>query len=378
MGKRQNVHKCAKLRLVGNQMGSLLWRAYPKQHYCTLFNPTTGFFARIEEPGHPEPFWSEHGPELIDISITNWCNRNCVTCYRSANVKGRHMSVADYVTIIQQAAKMDVCQVALGGGNPNQHPQFNDILKITRKEFGIIPNYTTNGRGLTETTLKATAAFCGAVAVSAYPPYDELGIAIEKLKTFGIKTNIHFVLDSISVHKAIEWLVDPPPQLLGINAIVFLNYKAVGRGSDRTRLLSRSEKYQEFLTHAFNEKTRLRIGFDSCMVSGLARSHGIAEASYDSCEAARFTMYISETLRAYPCSFMEAARGGIPVTRDNMMVIWRDSALFQKIRKKLKEPSCGPCSYLELCRGGCPAFPEINLCSETNTSTAPNWPLVRS
>ena len=177
-------------------MGSLRWHCYPEEHYSTLFSPKTGFFARVEEPGHPEPFWSKHGPELIDISITSWCDRNCAICYRSANVKGRHMSVADYVTIIQQAARMDVCQVALGGGNPNQHPQFTDILKITREEFGIVPNYTTNGRGLTDKVLDATAKFCGAVAVSAYQPYDELGIAIGRLRSFDVKTNIHFVLDS--------------------------------------------------------------------------------------------------------------------------------------------------------------------------------------
>ena len=34
------------------------------------------------------------------------------------------MSIADFTAVIRQAKAMGVFQVALGGGNPNQHPQF--------------------------------------------------------------------------------------------------------------------------------------------------------------------------------------------------------------------------------------------------------------
>ena len=74
------------------------------------------------------------------------------------------------------------------------------------------------------------------------------------------------------------------------------------------------------------------------MVSGIAHWGNVNASSYDACEAARFTMYVSETLRAYPCSFMETAYGGVPVTKDNMIRIWRSSALFREIRKRLASP----------------------------------------
>lgn len=140
------------------------------QHYSTVFNPNTGFFARVEYEGHPEPFWSEHGLELLDISITNWCDMGCPICYRSSDDSGGHMNVENYEVVMRQAQKMHVHQVALGGGNPNQHPQFTEILRLTREKYGIVPNYTTNGRGLTEAVLTATSRYCGAVAVSAYKP----------------------------------------------------------------------------------------------------------------------------------------------------------------------------------------------------------------
>jgi MoaA/NifB/PqqE/SkfB family radical SAM enzyme len=56
---------------------------------------------------------------------------------------------------------MHAFQVALGGGNPNQHPDFIEILRLTREDYGIVPNYTTNGRGLSDTVLEATRRYCG-------------------------------------------------------------------------------------------------------------------------------------------------------------------------------------------------------------------------
>src|ERR1700733_2702922 len=123
---------------------------FANDQYSALFNPQSGFFARIEDAGTPEPFWGSHGPELLDVAITNWCDKGCSFCYRKSDVSGSHMRLEDYRELMRQAQQMHVFQVALGGGNPNQHPQFCDFLRITRDDFGIVPNYATNGRGLTE------------------------------------------------------------------------------------------------------------------------------------------------------------------------------------------------------------------------------------
>ncbi|WP_210251557.1 radical SAM protein [Brucella intermedia] len=112
---------------------------------CTEIFARTGFFARVPEPGKREPFWSPHGPELMDISITNWCDKGCVFCYKSSPRRGSHMALADYKRVIDEAAYMGTFQGALGGGNPNQHPHFVEILDYTWSK-GIVPNYTTTGR----------------------------------------------------------------------------------------------------------------------------------------------------------------------------------------------------------------------------------------
>ena len=216
---------------------ALIIKHFDKDHYTAVFDTRTGFFARVEDDGCSEPFWSEHGPELLDVSITNWCDRGCSCCYRKADTSGSHMALVDYEDVLKQAAELHVFQIALGGGNPNQHPMFAELLQRARVEYGIVPNYTTNGRGLSEQVLRATRKYCGAVAVSAYEPYEETDVAVKKLLDEGVTTNIHFVYTSRSLKTAIRWLREPPRLLVGVSAVVFLNYKPVGRRAEKALLL---------------------------------------------------------------------------------------------------------------------------------------------
>jgi radical SAM protein with 4Fe4S-binding SPASM domain len=335
---------------------------FKAQHYSTLFNPQTGFFARLEDQGFPEPSWAETGPELLDISLTNWCDRGCEICYGSSSTRGRHMPVAAYRNILRQAARIGVLQVALGGGNPNQHPSFVDLLQMTREEFGIVPSYTSNGRGLTAEITLASRRFCGAVAVTAHEPYIEFAAGVRTLLDSGVKTNAHFVLDSSSVDTAIKWLTIPPPFLDGLNALVFLSYKPVGRQTSQRTPLSDSPRAAKFFDVACARPHRFRVGFDSCLVSGLAGFSDVNPVWFDACEATRFSMFISEDCVAFPCSFMTADFEGIPVGEANLQQIWQRSPLFNRIRQTLLDQSCAGCSLSEVCMGGCPVFEGIDLC----------------
>ncbi|MFZ0931744.1 MAG: radical SAM protein [Syntrophobacteraceae bacterium] len=349
-------------------MATFHFQDYPDEHYLTLFNPETGFFVRVEEPGHDEPFWSAHGPEMLDISITGWCSRKCETCYRVAGPTGRHMALPDYENLICQASQLGVMQVALGGGNPNEHPDFSEILKLTRRDYGIVPNYTTNGRGLSPEILGSSAEHCGAVAVSAYEPYFFTANAVRKLRDYGIRTNLHFILDARSVETALSWLYDPPEFLSQINAIVFLNYKPVGRGARKERLLGNSNLYRDFIKAATTSSKNFKVGFDSCMVSALVTASKVNPVWFDACEAARFSMFVSEDLQMYPCSFMETIQAGVSLTNMNMLDAWQNAQSFQAIRRLLRDPGCDGCDMQTVCRGGCPVFPSINLCDKQQSS----------
>jgi len=335
---------------------------YKSLGYTSFFNPDTGFFARVPDKGEKDPFWSPHGPELLDISITNWCDKGCVFCYRSSTKSGKHIALDDYKKVIDQAAEMRVFQVALGGGNPNQHPGFIEIIEYTASK-GVVPNYTTNGRGLTDEILKTTRKHCGVVAISAYPPYAETSHAIKKLIQNGIKTNVHFILDAVSIDTAIDWLNEPPEFLKGINAIVFLNYKPSGREVFEKMLLRHSTRLEEFFRLATSPKRKLKVGFDACSVSGVFAHTNINTSMVDACDAGRFSMYVSENLKVYPCSFQSGlAEGDQLDNKTTLLDIWIKSRNMRAFRSYFNSDSCGTCSHRSACMNGCPLFDELVVC----------------
>ena len=343
--------------------GNIKVNTYPEQHYSTVFNKSTGLFIRVEENGCKEPFWAKSGPELIDISITNYCERNCKFCYRNSNKSGRHIQLQDYINVINQAANIGTLQVALGGGNPNQHPDFVQMLKETAA-IGIVPSYTTNGEGLSKEVLKATQQHCGAMAVSAYSPYESyLSEIIEYISSFEIKTNIHFLLNKESVEKAISWMKNPPPFLKKINAIIFLNYKPIFSNHDI--LLVKSPLLQDFFECVENNKTHLKIGFDSCSISGIVKYMKINKIFYESCEASRFSAFISEDLKMYPCSFMIDTNSFGDLKYNSIIEIWKENKYFIKHRNNILNNDCKTCFLEPECMGGCTFMSEINLCNPT-------------
>ncbi|MEC4086232.1 radical SAM/SPASM domain-containing protein [Myroides odoratimimus] len=336
-------------------------KKYPEQNYSVIFNKKTGYFVRAEDKGYPEPLWSMHGPELLDISITNWCDQGCSFCYRKSTPKGKHMKLSDYKLIMKQAKELDVFQVALGGGNPNQHPDFIEILEAT-VEQGIVPCYTTNGKGLTPDILKATKELCGSVAISAYEPYSNFRKYLDKLFEYDIKANVHFVTDSKSIDVAISWLENLPEFLRGINSLIFLNYKPIGRKPNYSLLLKDSNKIEYFYSLVEKNKNVMKIGFDSCSISGVVKYLDVNSNFYEGCDAGRFSAFIDENLRMMPCSFMTNNNWYGNLKEENMLEIWKNNKYFKKYRNNILNNGCTSCDFQKTCMGGCPFIEELSLC----------------
>lgn len=339
--------------------GDLNITQHPEQHYRTLFNQKTGMFIRMEEKGYEEPFWSKDSPELLDISITNYCERGCGFCYRQSSRRGTHMAMDDLQRVVEQARDLGVLQIALGGGNPNQHPEFCEILRLIR-EYNIVPSYTTNGVGLTDEILRCTAENCGAMAVSAYPPFDSrFEEKIIKITSYGIRLNLHMILKEDMIDTAIYWMQNPPKFLQYVNAIIFLNYKPINR--NYTHQPIDKSKLRLFFQVASDCKV-VKIGFDSCSISGIVQMMDVQAFLLESCEAARFSAFISEDLKMYPCSFMVGTDMFGDLRTHTMLDIWQSNTAVMDFRDRIKNNSCAECKFESLCKGGCRFLPEINLC----------------
>jgi len=316
-----------------------------------FFNQADGFFIRP----HDEE-WDKDSPELLDISITNFCTNNCAYCYKDSDEKGKHIDVKGLENVLAQI-KDRVPQIAFGGGNPNQHPQFAEILEMTRQKYDIVCNYTTNGKFLTDEIIKVSKGNCGAVAASWHNNLELLKNTIERLTSAGVKTNVHYVLYDDSVDLLHEWIKSKPAFLEKVNAIILLALKSKGRAASIIGHNPYSEKYKVLFNDIFSGKFITKIGFDSCSVPHIIKH--ITEKQMmmvDYCEGSRFSAYISENLKFSPCSFMAESEGVQLDENSNFLDIWRNHEVFVNFRSKLKNvDQCKNCSYNTNCRK-CPLF----------------------
>lgn len=300
-------------------------------------------------------------PELVDISISNHCSKGCDYCYRDSNPDGSFMSLDDYKFILSSLNHRkygNVFQVALGGGEPLEHPEILEILDLT-KQYNIVPNFTTNGENITKTLVDNINGKVGAIAVSLNNMNDIDYSKIELLIEGGIRTNIHYVIDKNNIKQAIQILEGEfNKKLKKVNAIIFLTFKPSGRGISN-HILGDDSCLHKFLEKIDNNKASCNIGFDACFVPLLMRYTKTNIDFIDSCEVGYFSVYIDENLRVSPCSFSNG-KDSYSLKEFDFYDIWLNK--FNSFRAKSTNNCKQECNSKINCKGSCPYFPEITTC----------------
>lgn len=110
-----------------------------------LFNRSNGSRRTINlTPGGkteaPEP--RPDTPNLVDLKITDKCSIGCKFCYQGSTKAGKHATYYHLVQIGNALQKLGVFEVAIGGGEPTEHPEFCNILGCF-KRLGLAVNFTT-------------------------------------------------------------------------------------------------------------------------------------------------------------------------------------------------------------------------------------------
>jgi radical SAM protein with 4Fe4S-binding SPASM domain len=315
-----------------------------------------------------EPFQGEY-PHLLDIGImgtclhgkSGLCKESQVGCYQNGNsIFEENMSLENYKKIVDDISGK-IFQVALGGrGDPNHHDSFEEILKYS-VEHDIIPNLTTSGYGMTDKQIHIMKKYCGAVAVSWYRNEQTLS-SIKRLVESGVKTNIHYVLSNQTIHEALRLLkFDGFPK--GINRVIFLLHKPIGLGKGSDVLRVDDQRVVEFFQYLDQEEVLNRVGFDSCTIPGLINlTHQVDMNTLDTCEAARFSAYVSSSMMMSPCSFDRIEKYAVSLIDNTVEEVWK-SDVFETFRNNFRM-NCKTCLKYKDCLGGCPLIPEIVLCDE--------------
>lgn len=114
--------------------------------YWTMFCPVDGRKMRFRLTNDPNQMHNvpekASVPELVDIKITNYCPYACEFCYQSSTTKGKHAEGYEIYRLAHALGELKVFEVALGGGEPTLHPDFEGVLRYFREE-GVVPNFTT-------------------------------------------------------------------------------------------------------------------------------------------------------------------------------------------------------------------------------------------
>lgn len=80
-------------------------------------------------------------PESMDVKITNWCDAACAWCHEKSTTNGKHADLQPTIDLLTQLPAG--AEIAIGGGHPLAHPDFDNFVSELSRH-GIICNVTVN------------------------------------------------------------------------------------------------------------------------------------------------------------------------------------------------------------------------------------------
>lgn len=182
----------------------------------------------------------EH-PEFYDIKIIDKCSGKCSWCYQNSTVNGDEYSdsYSKLHKFLSSIPKKDrPFQIAFGGGEPTEHKDFHDIMRLT-KAFNIQPNFTTNGTWVERWSpeqikyhLNTVKHFCGGVALSTHPHLEYYWRrAIDLYSEYGIRVNLHHIISDRNSMERMNVILEETHNK--IDYMVLLPWISQGRAKEK-------------------------------------------------------------------------------------------------------------------------------------------------
>lgn len=206
------------------------WVGRKDGKYWTMFNRSTGNKVKISFSRDQDPPERSIAPELIDVKITDYCPYGCEFCYQGSTKEGQHGTKDLIRGLARECKESKVFEVALGGGEPTLHPEFEDILWQFRYQ-GVVPNFTTKNLSWLrddkkrEPILEHAGSF--AYSVTRAKEVKDLATTLDYHGVKKDKVNVHYVMGT--TNKYLFKRILKQIKKSGLNATL-LGYKTTGRG----------------------------------------------------------------------------------------------------------------------------------------------------
>lgn len=111
---------------------------------------------------------SHHLPYHVLLELTYGCNLRCVMCYNPTHVARDELSLADYVDLFDQLARLGTVQLTLTGGEVLARRDFFDIADAARERHFALRIFTNGVRVTPEIAARMADLAPLAVEVSLY------------------------------------------------------------------------------------------------------------------------------------------------------------------------------------------------------------------
>lgn len=235
-------------------------------------------------------------PESIDLKITNFCRGGCSFCHESSTPSGKHAKNHHIRHILEGLPKG--VEIAIGGGNPFDHPLLEKILHSYWDRF--ICNVTVNAMHLktAHTELNNEDLY----ELREFGLINGLGISYVK----GYEKDIFDLADKNTVVHFIAGIHRPQDAAMilkkGIKILV-LGFKQFGRGK-------LTDKIQDCIN-----QWKMRIGgllsigpvvsFDNLALRQLSIKHRVGEETWNKRfmgDDGKFTFYVDAVKMEYAVS----------------------------------------------------------------------------
>lgn len=235
-------------------------------------------------------------PNSMDVKITNYCDLGCKFCHEMSTVAGKHGDIDYLLSILKDLPRGT--ELAIGGGNPLDHPEIERFLNECSK-LNLICNMTVNHKHIIGNLNKINKFLDERLIYG-------LGISIDDtsnlniLKSINKTSNIVFHViagvNDISVLNKINNSL--------AKKVLILGYKLFGRGKQyyspevKANLINWYKNLPKYVG-------KVHLSFDNLAINQLNVSRFFSEKAWDNFYMGtdgQFTMYIDAVKKQYAVS----------------------------------------------------------------------------
>lgn len=247
------------------------WVKYHNGNYDVYIDLDTGTKVRKNELDNLTP---SH-PESMDIKITNRCKHGCVMCHENSTKDGLHGDIMNAKFI---ETLLPYTELAIGGGNPLEHPDLELFLRKC-KLLKLIPSMTVHQddfmNNLEFLRMLRDEELIWGIGVSVSYVTDEL---IEALHEF--PNAVCHIIAGIATETVINKLANNNLKVL------ILGYKVFRRGEalyerDSTNIDFLIQYMYDVLPDMVNNGWFNTVSFDNLAIEQLKPSRLLTKEQYD-------------------------------------------------------------------------------------------------